>query len=481
MIDNAANVPVLPETSQPKKISKRFVYYNEYEYTNVIDPWTLVKFAKGYRPNQLEVIVIPDEDEIINLDTDEEQSDNDVDDDDHDELKYAPIEILDGDEKIIKEVPDYALAAYDPPKIKLKSNTRVIAKHQLEKLPFFYDTDTFAKSRFCDYDTDGFYSAIVSDRNYRDGDNWYYLVFFDDGLTQYVPDTDIRCVIKKRGRTYAHDNAKLFFEYFFRTLKKSRFAELRVGIDDRYLVSYKDRWYMARAIDIDEKQPDLVLMCFDAEKRAEWLYMGSPRFGKIWKHINSTKSLQQRYNPNDTIIELSSDSEDEEHVWKTPKKQTSQLSRTRVTHREWKAIKPSTLTNLQSPKKLVKHVCDYRCNMNEKVNKDRILKYDPLIRPIACGWRRKRYGRRGANYVAPCGRSFQTIETVFRHLTKTCSILTIDCFSFDKRVDVTRISKTVCDDNAKYTLNEVSWFVDGSIFTPLLVTIKSNDFVYIFS
>lgn len=452
--------------------TEHFVYVNTYENTNVIKSWKIGQIINEMSTKQTQsesnttdpdVIVLDSDDdddestkklsskpgsfinEIIDLDSDNEET----------EIKIHRIKLKDENgATTIQDVPEYAIAYYDPPKPndRLGPEIRVIAKRQVNKLPFTIGPD--GTEQPCNYDLNGFYSGVISDLKLKHAKQRYYLVFFDDGLTQYIPEHDIRRVYGNYGYTYVHANAHKFCNYYFDCMRRQSLPEITPIMNQQIKVYLKDCWCMAKVKAIDPIQPNLVKFYFEAENYGEWLYIGSPRISRIWKHIYKAES-RVLYDPNETCVVVSSDSEDEGHEWQPPKQKPLDVPR-KIT-RKLTNLKPKP-PNIRSPKKLIRHRCSNNCVYYEQLLYERIFGYDPLTRPLASGWRR-RIQNNGVIYMAPCGRLFQSIDTTHKYLIKTESELSIDCFTFDRKVDCLRISETVCDDGQEYLLNDVRFCI----------------------
>lgn len=177
----------------------------------------------------------------------------------------------------------------------------------------------------------------------------------------------------------------------------------------------------------------------------------------IWKMIHKDKQMQQYHQANETLVEVSSDSEDEED-------ESSELQSPPKKPLPIGAKDPKQRTIVLSPNKLIKdykesqkldrqHICGWRCVHKFEQN-PKIFKYDPLKRPILAGWTRKITGF--CKYTAPCGRPFHTLEATYKYLRSTQSKLTIDCFSFSSNIECMKEVRSYNNTDTKYYLNDVS-------------------------
>lgn len=410
--------------------------------SNIIEPWTEAILVKNHN----EVIVLDDAEkrvepyEIIDLTKEHE-------------VEWMTVVIENKELKL----PEYAVADYNKPRNILKPGTRIIARFQKESLPYLKLSGNI---ELLVNDINGFYPGIISHTKH----NSSYMIFFDNGLTQYVPATDIRRVFSDLGhKNGVHSNAQEFYNYYFNNWKLQVLPEISptVGLSLWAYLAVKECWRMAKVVEIDEKKPQMVKLHFPIEDFFEWLYVGSPRIKAVGKFINTSKPLE-KYNPNVSKVEVSSDSDDETDVWHPREQQTS------ITHRIAIQIKTIRMENSMSASstRTLRHSCSSEC-IGDEINSNIVnllLRTEPLYRPMICGWFRDK--RKSINssssivYSAPCGRKLTSIKTVYVHLKKTKSKLSIDCFTFEKNVDCAIIRKTVYKDGSPvHFLNEVGNFV----------------------
>lgn len=231
--------------------------------------------------------------DVINLDSDEEVE----------FMKYHIVETSDG---TTYKLPHYCLAeASQPnPHIKLRSKTRVIARRKQENSPSTATSDL------------GFFPGITSHKSFfRDG-CWNYLIFFDDGHAQHVPIHEIRVVFGNYGTKYVHENAQRFYDYYFDGVKQTKLPELGFRNEQCTKVFRDGEFQRAKVILIDE---GLAKLHFSNTKHSEWLYVGSPRFEIVWHLIIKNKRLERYQQVNMTLLEVSSDSEEDDDDYQSPK------------------------------------------------------------------------------------------------------------------------------------------------------------------
>lgn len=377
--------------------------------------------------------------DIINLDSD---------DDDGDESEPVIYHFVECADKTLKKIPDYYMANGYPPEqyVKLKPGTRVIARRKLKLFPVTQVSE-LGPEHLYDNDDSAFYAGIISESASYKNDCWYYMVFFDDGHAQYVSNRKIRVVFGDYGTKYVHPNAQQFYEYYF----GEEVVEVNCEEDKNARVFLNNAFEMAKVV---KRQDRLVLLDFGRLNLLEWLYIGSPRFEKVWTSIYRNKKLKKYHDANSTMIEVSSDSEEEEDDYVSPVKQPLPLN----------AEDPSQRMISLRPKKLIdgykemqdlgrQHICNPKCVLEFERN-DKIFDFDPLKRPLLAGWKRKISG--SCVYVTPCGRSFATIDSTHRYLLNTNSKLSIDCFTFSVNIDCMMEVHSYSGSNRIYYLNDVS-------------------------
>lgn len=208
------------------------------------------------------------ESDVINLDSDEEI----------DPIKYYIVETFDGKSH---RVPDYCIAngSQPDPDIKLRPQTRIVARRKPELLPSIRAKEGDLLSMYSNDDS-AFYPGIISyERLQKDG-CWHYLIFFDDGHAQYVPIDRIRVVFGNYESKYVHKNARRFYDYYFNGVKQSRLAEILFQNEQRTFVFFNGQVHQAKMISSNSR---LIQLHFPKSDHYEWLYAGSPRFQPIWK------------------------------------------------------------------------------------------------------------------------------------------------------------------------------------------------------
>lgn len=396
--------------------------------------------------------------EIIDLDSDEETEES------------VPIEyhLVECPDKSIKTIPEYHLANSNPPPIHqmLVPGTRIIARRKSYYLPTMVDT-TGRQSVFKNDDS-AFYAGIVSSHNCKKNDCWYYLIFFDDGHAQYVSGRKICTVFSNFSAKYVHSNAQRFYDYYFDSVKQ-RAGIMEMGDFDAHATK-KLRIFLNGDFELatvhrpDTNRPALVRMvvpCLSFEWE-EWLYIGSPRFQQIWTTMLKNNKLDQYHDGNSTMIEVSSDSEEEDDDYVSPVKHALPPT-AKDPSQKTVFLRPDLLIeNLIPPQELdALHTCSNNCVQDYEMN-PKIFEFDPLKRPLLAGWKRLRNKRNlrlfYVVYATPCGRQLTTIQDTYKYLLQTNSKLSIDCFTFSGKIECMMEVRSYNGSNHPEYLNDVSAF-----------------------
>lgn len=82
-----------------------------------------------------------------------------------------------------------------------------------------------------------------------------------------------------------------------------------------------------------------------------------------------------------------------------------------------------------------KHECSPKCKLDISYDVSKLKGYNPLSKPLLCGWNRVtlkcKGNKRVINYKAPCGRFVRNMQELHRYLRLTDSDMTVDLFDFD--------------------------------------------------
>lgn len=80
------------------------------------------------------------------------------------------------------------------------------------------------------------------------------------------------------------------------------------------------------------------------------------------------------------------------------------------------------------------HKCNIKCKEYITYNLNKLNGYNPLAKPLLCGWHRVTYkhkGKRQIVYKAPCGRMTRNMDELHNYLMLTKSEMTVDLFDFE--------------------------------------------------
>lgn len=192
-------------------------------------------------------------------------SDSD-DDDDPDAISH----IVECSDNTIKKITSQYLAngVAPEPKDKLRVETRVIARRSRGLMPCARIDDRYVT--LYTNDDNAFYAGVISAHNYFKNEKWYYLVFFDDGHTQYVSCDNIRVVFGDYGTKYVHSNAKQFYDYYFKA-PKSQLLEISCKTEKYARVFCNGEFRTAKLIDFDPEKKGLLLLEYTECNYGEYL------------------------------------------------------------------------------------------------------------------------------------------------------------------------------------------------------------------
>lgn len=395
------------------------------------------------------MISAPKSCDIINLDSDDETEPvackNEL-------IKYHTLQTQQG---VVSKVPAQWVANGAPldPLQPLEGETRVIAFRNPALCPVTYTDRKMDARRLMKQSDWPCYAGMVSNHKFFEDGTWHHLIFFDDGYVQYLPNSNIRLVFGAYDPQCVHPNARHFYNYYFKAVNESQLRELKFTLGMTVGVYLNDQLDTATVVEYDgKKMPGIVGLQFRSANHGEFLYTGSPRLQGVFKEIVRDKKLQRFHN--ETMIVVSSDSEDDEEEYVPPAKQILPSRSTESYQRKVKLEPELLIENYKSTEfRGRQHKCDRDCVRKFEKNR-KIFEFTALKRPLLAGWQRKITGL--CFYIAPCGRSFNTIETTQKYLRKTKSKLTIDCFSFSEDIDCMTDVVGYTATGSQFFLNDVS-------------------------
>lgn len=177
---------------------------------------------------------------------------------------------------LTKSVAGIQLAYGTAPKVRLHVGARVIALFNMSAtnenrnllLP------TKEPHRF------SFFPGIVAEplQKYN---GWRYLIFFDDGYTQYVQHENVRVVCERSAKVWenVHPASSEFIRQYLEQFNSQR-PMVQVRLNQRMQTELNGKWLNAKVSQIDGS---LVRMVFDEGKRVEWIYRGSTRLAPLFR------------------------------------------------------------------------------------------------------------------------------------------------------------------------------------------------------
>ncbi|XP_076063214.1 histone-lysine N-methyltransferase eggless-like isoform X2 [Oratosquilla oratoria] len=354
------------------------------------------------------------------------------------------------------------LAYFDPCPTRIPVGARIVARYR----------DDESKNMVI---SGSFYVGIVSEVPTA-ANKYRYLIFFDDGYAQYVYHHDVRVVVQSSECVWedvASESREFIREYLQMYPERPM---VRLQRHNYIKTEWSGRWWNAQVKEVDGS---LVKMYFVAHERSEWIYRGSTRLSPLFtkklaiqaRAEQPTKTIRRRtamFSRSGAVVEYGTFGQGQEltESQSSSHQETDAGVKTerRAVARKSTAARPCTppkevLNMVEQEKKGIArklelptvmpkyepHLCSKSCIVSSVGSMNEYKGKSPLAFPIYYNWRRQvvkcRHSRRGfaqtrVFYVAPCGRRLRSIEEVLKYLRKTRSVLEIDCFSFEKGVDI---------------------------------------------
>uniref|UniRef100_A0A1A9X4V2 Histone-lysine N-methyltransferase eggless n=1 Tax=Glossina brevipalpis TaxID=37001 RepID=A0A1A9X4V2_9MUSC len=371
--------------------------------------------------------------------------------------KQYKIKFLKSQYQMLKTVPAKHLAYYEPPAVRLPTGARVIA---------YFDASSLTRGKDKVTVQSAFYPGIIAEP-LKPNNKFRYLIFYDDGYTQYVYHKDVRlvCQVSENVWEDVHPASRDFIQKYLTQYSINR-PMVQTQKGQSMSTQSNGYWLHARVIDID---CSLVLMQFEGTRsHTEWIYRGSLRLGPVFKEYQ--KSLQKHTNvpvsrlPRRTepFIRYTQDEESSaqqqtekaravarksfgrpESITSSVQGQLSQTSsQMPVKHLNNSTIyvedenKPKgkvvyyTAKRNLPPRKFVVHNCSPTCLIDITHN---LSAYSPLSKPLLSGWERfilRQKIKKAIAYRAPCGKILRNMKELRNYLRLTKNILNVDNFDF---------------------------------------------------
>ncbi|KAH8253248.1 hypothetical protein KR032_004503, partial [Drosophila birchii] len=386
-------------------------------------------------------------------------------------MKSYKIKYLNTPYQMIKTVTAKHLAYFEPPPVRLTIGTRVIA---------YFDGTTLSRGKDTGTVQNAFYPGIIAEP-LKQANRYRYLIFYDDGYTQYVPHQDVRLVCQASEKVWedVHPASREFIQKYVEKYSVDR-PMVQCTRGQSMSTESNGTWLYARVIDID---CSLVLMQFEGDKNnTEWIYRGSLRLGPVFKEtqnaLNSPHPHQMRV-PRRTepfiryTKEMESSNQQVNRQMRAIARKSSASTQNvpSVLSSSSSASSPAvssianaaaagsrsgnTVKHLNNstiyvddenrpkghvvyftakrnlpPKIFKKHTCNPNC-LFKIVH--RLDSYSPLAKPLLSGWERlvlRQKTKKNVVYRGPCGKSLRNLAEVHMYLRTTENVLNVDNFDF---------------------------------------------------
>ncbi|KAH8283494.1 hypothetical protein KR018_004143, partial [Drosophila ironensis] len=392
-------------------------------------------------------------------------------------MKSYKIRYLNTPYQMIKTVTAKHIAYSEPPRVRLTIGTRVIA---------YFDSTILTRGKDKGAVPSAFYPGIIAEP-LKQANRYRYLVFYDDGYTQYVQHCDVRLVCQASEKVWedVHPASRDFIQKYVEKYSVDR-PMVQCTRGQSMNTESNGTWHYARVVDID---CSLVLMQFEADKsRMEWIYRGSLRLGPVFKETQNAMGatgyharVPRRTEPfiRYTKEMETSNMQVDQQMRAIARKSSSALAGSVSFHppaagtsaaggastavsaasvsaagstaasraAPVKHLNNSTIyvddenrpkghvvyftakRNLP-PKMFRRHKCNPNC-LFKIVH--RLDSYSPLAKPLLSGWERqvmRQRTKKNVVYRGPCGKSLRNLAEVHTYLRATENVLNVDNFDF---------------------------------------------------
>ncbi|XP_068146589.1 histone-lysine N-methyltransferase eggless [Drosophila tropicalis] len=360
--------------------------------------------------------------------------------------------------QMVKTVTAKHIAYFEPPPVRLPIGTRVIA---------YFDGSTLIRGRERKERgvvQSAFYPGIIAEPM-KQANRFRYLIFYDDGYTQYVLHKDVRLVCQASEKVWedVHPNSRDFIQKYVEKYSVDR-PMVQCTRGQSMNTESNGTWLYARVIDID---CSLVLMQFEGDKNhTEWIYRGSLRLGPVFKETqNSLNSLQNQTRVPRRTEPFIRYTKEMESSSRQVNQQMRAIARKSSSAPQQVAATSSSAARTNTGASTVKHLNNStiyvddenrpkghvvyftaKRNLPPKIYKHhectpnclfkivhRLDSYSPLAKPLLSGWERlvlRQKVKRSVVYRGPCGKSFRNLAEVHQYLRATDNVLNVDNFDF---------------------------------------------------
>ncbi|CAI6361811.1 unnamed protein product [Macrosiphum euphorbiae] len=308
--------------------------------------------------------------------------------------------------------------------------------------------------------TDKFYVGVIAEppKNYN---NFRYMIFFDDGYTQYAYHKNIRLVCGESPNVCddVHENIREFLKnYLYQYPERPM-----VKFNKKQVVrtELRNLWCSAKVKNLDASLVQLKFLDMKIE-HTEWMYRGSNRLSPIYnqlssnnqdKRVRSTVLTDVNKLLNRPYIEIENLTENEKSV------DIDNSDNTQKPQENNGVIKSIEIpANCPKPLPYKHHECSHFCMLWVHYDYSQTKCMNVLTIPLHYGFTRsvltdEKLKLRKVMYTTPCGLNIDNENKMYNYLKLTSygnrrgnSQMTMDLFNFD------------------YLVNPLSWFTVPKVF-----------------
>lgn len=274
-----------------------------------------------------------------------------------------------------------------------------------------------------------------------------YMIFFDDGYTQYINHNDIRllCSQSKEISDDVHENVREFVENYFKLYPK----RIMVKFNTKQMVYAKlnNKWCKAKVVNTDASLVQLKFLDLEY-KHVEWMYRGSNRLKLIFNRESKNKQDMQSSTSivngcttlNRPYIELENGTDDKKIIYpKNHKREENEFPPKQKTKNLGIIDIINLPPNNKKPLPYKDHTCSHLCMLWIQYDYSKTKTMNTLSIPLHFGFERtivetENLKPSQVHYKTPCGRIIHNEKEMYNYL-KTVeygkNVMTIDFFNFD--------------------------------------------------
>ncbi|XP_060857664.1 histone-lysine N-methyltransferase eggless-like [Metopolophium dirhodum] len=289
--------------------------------------------------------------------------------------------------------------------------------------------------------TDKFYVGVVAEPP-KYLNNFRYMIFFDDGYTQYVYHKNIRlvCGMSLNVSDDVHENIREFVKMYLHKYPERPM----VKFNKKQIVrtELNNLWCSAKVKNVDASLVQLKFLDIKVE-HTEWMYRGSNRLGPIYNQLNSNnqdkrvrgtvltdvnKLLNRPYIEIENLTEnVKSDNINNSDNTQKPQENNGVVKSIEIP------------ANCPKPLPYKHHECSHFCMLWVHYDYSQTKYMNVLSIPLHYGFMRsvltdKKLKLKKVIYTTPCGRDIDNENKMYSYLKLTSygnSQMTMDLFNFD--------------------------------------------------